>query len=485
MCKKLLLVSVPLLLFTFSLRAQVEDDFNKAMSEFQQFRDSIHKDYESFRRQANEEYARFMEEEWKPFESKPALPTPRKPKPPKPVVAEPQTRPTMDLIPFSGSPVAPKPIDNPQPLEPIKMTPRPNEPMEVFKFFGTPMTIHFDRTCKSIVLKDLKEKSVAALWKQLSEEYYDNLIAECLQNREDKKLCDWSYYLLTQQVAEKICGASTNESVVMQAYLLTQSGYKVRLARSEERLCILLGSDEIIYRRKYFTFNSGRFYIMDSKLGKNAFYIYEHSFPNEKSFSMAITQPKLNVQTTEDKVVKSKRFPEMNVKVATNSNLIDFYNTCPVTDQWNQYSVTSLSEVVKEDLYPMLKKAMEGKTKTEAANMLLNFVQTGFEYATDQEQFGYERPLFPDESFYYPYCDCEDRSILFSCLVRELLGLDVVLLNFPEHLATAVHFEETVPGDYIDIEGVVYTVCDPTYINANIGRCMPELKSVMPIVQRF
>ena len=140
---------------------------------------------------------------------------------------------------------------------------------------------------------------------------------------------------------------------------------------------------------------------------------------------------------------------------------------------------------MKECLYPVLRKAIEGKSQSEAANILINFVQTGFAYATDQDQFGYERPLFPDETFYYPFCDCEDRAILYSCLVRELLGLDAVLLNYPSHLATAVRFADNVSGDYLTIESEKYVICDPTYIGASIGMCMPDLKMVTPKVERI
>ena len=122
----------------------------------------------------------------------------------------------------------------------------------------------------------------------------------------------------------------------------------------------------------------------------------------------------------------------------------------------------------------MLKKQIKGKSQEEAANMLINFVQTAFEYATDDEQFGYERPLFGDEIFYYPYSDCEDRSILYSILIKDLLGLDVVLLHFHGHLATAVKFTEDIDGFYLMIDNEKYLICDPTYINAPIGDCMPD-----------
>jgi len=100
-------------------------------------------------------------------------------------------------------------------------------------------------------------------------------------------------------------------------------------------------------------------------------------------------------------------------------------------------------------------------------------------YQTDEEQFGYKRPLFADETFYYPASDCEDRSILFSILIRELLGLEVVLLHYPNHITTAVHFrDETVNGDYLMIDNKKFIVCDPTYIGANIGQAMRQLKNV-------
>ena len=83
--------------------------------------------------------------------------------------------------------------------------------------------------------------------------------------------------------------------------------------------------------------------------------------------------------------------------------------------------------------------------------------------------------FFAEESLFYPYCDCEDRSILFSRLVRDLLGLKVLLVYYPGHLATAVHFTESVTGDYISLDNQKYVVCDPTYIGAPVGATMPDM----------
>ena len=65
---------------------------------------------------------------------------------------------------------------------------------------------------------------------------------------------------------------------------------------------------------------------------------------------------------------------------------------------------------------------------------------------------------------------------MYSIFVRELLGLDVVLLHYPGHLATAVCFDTDVSGDYMVMDGKRYIVCAPTYINAGVGRAMPQFK---------
>ena len=64
------------------------------------------------------------------------------------------------------------------------------------------------------------------------------------------------------------------------------------------------------------------------------------------------------------------------------------------------------------------------------------------------------------------------------------MGLDVVLLEYPNHMATAVCFDENIDGDYITVSGKKYIICDPTYIGASIGMCMEQFKEVSPQIIR-
>ena len=489
--KRLIMTSLAFL-FAVSLTAQVDDDWSKriresqenAQKEYEQFRQQAEQDYNDFRKRANEEYARFMGNPWTAFERQPAEEIPILPKPPTPVLVVPNTPPAPKPIPFDGKPLPPKPIDHPQPVEPLTPTTQPDVPETVVSFYGTDIIFHFSAN-KPLHMKNSSEGSVATLWKQLSGPEYDNLIAECLQNRNKLNLCDWGYVMMTEQVAETFCGGHTNEAVVLHMYLLTQSGYQMRIARANDKLCVLVGSDEKIYRYNYYRINNSKYYCFDKSIDQNTLQIFNRAYPKEKMMSLDMSQPNLTVKKTPPRTIKSKRYSMVNTTIVLNQNLIDFYNSCPLNSEWELYSKASLSDMAKDALYPVLRKVIEGTTQAQAANILLNFVQTGFDYATDQQQFGYERPLYPDESLYYPFCDCEDRSILFACLVRELMGLDVVLLDYPEHLSTAVCFTEDIEGDYLMLDGKKYIACDPTYIGADIGMSMPTMRKYNPAVVMF
>ncbi|MBQ8531161.1 MAG: hypothetical protein IJ430_08390 [Parabacteroides sp.] len=56
-----------------------------------------------------------------------------------------------------------------------------------------------------------------------------------------------------------------------------------------------------------------------------------------------------------------------------------------------------------------------------------------------------------------------------------LLGLKVLLVYYPGHLATAVCFTEQVTGDYVALNNRKYIICDPTYIGAPVGITMPGM----------
>ena len=156
--------------------------------------------------------------------------------------------------------------------------------------------------------------------------------------------------------------------------------------------------------------------------------------------------------------------------------LISYYQNFPQSD-YPIYFDANVSDTAMASLLAQLAPLVKGKNEEEAVNLLLRFVQTAFAYQTDEQQFNYEKVMLPEETVFYPYSDCEDRAILFSYLVRHLIGLPVVAVHYSDHLATAVAFSAPVKGDAYNFKGKQFVVSDPTYVNANVGMAMPQYKN--------
>ena len=450
--------------------------------------DSLRKNFDDYRRQANEEYAQFMRERWEAFQAMQGAPVPKIPEPPQPFERDKDV--PIPELPIKFDKVITIPTPTPKPVEPMKRPDNPTIPNTPslpsfdFSFYGTPLSVHMSNALK-IKLKDITENSVADAWQQLSSETSDELLEDCLALRDELCLGDWAYYCMIRDFSEKYFGKGTNEAVVMKTYLMAQSGYNVRIGRKDNNLIILLPFDGLVYEATYLSFSGICFYDIDSNKG-GTYYTFNRSFTkNDRVLSLRMPRtPKFAFKSAGEKTYTSKRYPDMTVTMSTNKNLIDFYNGYPKC-QWTNYSWAGLSDEVKAKLYPMLRANVAGKGQIEASNRIINFVQTAFSYQTDDQQFVTERSLFPDETFFYPYCDCEDRSILFSVLMHDILGLDVVLLHYPEHLATAVHFTEELKGTYLTLDNKTYYVSDPTYIGANVGECMPRYTKTNPQIYKL
>jgi len=77
-------------------------------------------------------------------------------------------------------------------------------------------------------------------------------------------------------------------------------------------------------------------------------------------------------------------------------------------------------------------------------------------------------------------------STFCFCPGSDLLALRVVGLDYPGHIATAILFTTPVSGKTISYKNMIFTVCDPTFVNADAGMCMPQYQDVEPkIISMF
>lgn len=485
----LLFASVVVQAQNLSQQEQYEEFRKRAHADFATSREKNEDEYRRFREEANARYADFVREAWAVYKGEPAIPIPYE----SPVVtvppvidtvAEPRP-PRLDPIPHEVVINVPDPVDQPKPVVPIYELPQPVETYHEFLFYGTPCKVRIDSR-HAFELPSIDENAIAQQWIGCSDEIFDNLIRDCLRLRIEMNLCDYAYLQLLDTLAESFLGKDTNEAAFLMAFLYCQTGYKMRLGRTEDnsRLVMFFSSMHTIFNLSYYVIDDMRFYPY-GVTGDN-FYISDAVFDNEQPMSLVLTSsPLLGDNCADARRLASHRYPDVVASTVINKNLIDFYSTYPISShsgnvmtQWAVYANTPVSKTVKQTLYVDLKQKIAGLSPVEAVSRLLDWVQTGFEYRLDKEEWGKERIFFADETLFYPYCDCEDRSILFTRLVRDLVGLDAVLVYYPGHLAAAVAFPNEVEGDYFNFEGDKYFVCDPTYIGASVGMTMPQVANL-------
>ena len=416
--------------------------------------------------------------------AKPATPA-TKPATPTAKPASPTAKPTTPAA-KPATPTTPPavvPVPTAKPSAPMSALYKESSEKQMINYCG--QRIYVDKSLKGVCsIGNMREKAVADAYEAICKADYKPLLADCRQLKKDLKLNDWGVFLFVRDVSNALC-ADANASVVMQQFLLNELGYKSKMARRADRdqMLLFVATDCKMYGRPYFTKDGLNYYNLTSD-ETCQFYMCQEDSPKAKSsIDMQITNaPLLNSGMVNS--VHKNGAGTVAVSVDVPKSLMLFYKSMPQCD-YSVYVNAKVNPAVADRLLSSLAPIVDGKSETEAANLLINFVQTGFKYATDQEQFGYEKPFFVEELFYYPYCDCEDRSVLYSYLVRNLLKLDVVLLDYPNHIATAVCFNENVSGDFVTVEGKKYIVCDPTYIGASIGKAMPQFKRVAAKVLKY
>ena len=477
-------IAVAFLLFVPALfcRAQTTDDYEtfrqSIMSDFRRNREEVLAGFNSYRDSLNRAYSDFLRNTWSSVESRSATPLPVDPSPVEPPLYNPSEDPSPVVV-IPREVPAPSPLPRPHPVEPVRETPRPEEKAFSVSFYGIDESVRLPSTAR-VSLPSPDGDLVASAWEDLSCRSLDNALADCLRIRDQYDLCDWAYLEFLHTLSSRFC-TDSNGATLLAAFLYCQSGYQMRLARDGARLVLLYGSRNHVFETPYYVLDGKTFYTYGTPA--SALHICDAAYQGERPMSLLIEkEPKLGGMLSPSRKVSSTKYPDMAVTSRVPEQLIKFYSGYPTAEfdgkslsRWAMYAETPFAARTSELLYPALREKLEGLSKLDAVNRLLNLVQTGFEYELDDNVWGRDRAFFAEETLYYPYSDCEDRSILFSRLVRDLVGLDVALVSYPGHLATAVKFDTDVDGSCVMIGNDRYVVCDPTFIGAPAGRQMPGL----------
>jgi len=434
-------------------------------------------------------FSEFLRIRWKQFEAFAGLELDKTPKPPVVPVYEPPD--TTMVRPEPKEPDKP-PIVEPPPIVPPQPEPKP-PPMDPrlamlsVPFLGDTLSIPMDKSMPLKFPGPLDNSPIASHWERLAKAQYPTTLESLKGYEETYVLNDWGYGNLVQAVANHLYGdASSPGKTLFVWFFLVKSGYDVKVGYNADHLALLVPTDHIVYNTRYYQISDeGKYYTLSfgPKPTKDAesLRIYEGTYPDA---TRRMNYGQNMVPKVANRMVARKRTFTYNgtrheVNTLQNTSVVQLYRHFPLIDL-PLYFKAPLSTQSDDVLLQSLSEVIDGKSEYEAVNTLLRFVQTAFDYQVDGQQFGREKYLIPDETLAYDYCDCEDRSILFAYLVRTLVGLPIIGLDYPGHIATAVKFKGFSGGAKVKYNGSRYTICDPTYINADVGIAMPQFKDVKP-----
>ena len=466
-------------------KMQQQQGVQQQKMEFQQYKD-----------ERDREFTDFLKKQWKETGLLKGLVRDEKPKP----VVMPVARPEPIKLPVIkpkhvqpeatplDKPVDVRPVPAPVP-EPVKPAPLPVQVQQGGRarvdFFGSKIDFYYAPELKRTIPGRINETVVSNFWSELGKADYEPLLGQVNKQSEALLLNDWGYLILVHRLSREIYPSSANRQALFTWFVLTKAGYQSRIAYDAYRVYLLMPSRHQIYDTPFFTFDKQRYYAvsLDGSHHKPArVYTYEGHYPGAvEKLDMRLNNKAARGDHASTRALRfdygGKHYV---VDIEYEKSRVDFLNTYPQLDL-ELYFDSKVGETTASPLLKQLSVAIEEMEEQEAVNFLLRFVQTSLKYKTDDAQFGRENYLFPEETVYYPYSDCEDRSVLFAWLVRRLLGLEVIGLNYPGHVATAVLMKQST-GDYVVHDGKRFTVTDPTYINARAGMTMPEYRISKPDV---
>ncbi len=331
----------------------------------------------------------------------------------------------------------------------------------------------------------LDNKAVARLWERFTESE-SGLVDDCLALRDDLNLCDWGYLQLTGEVSRVMIPDNEVAAGVMWAWLMCQSGYDVRPAIADGTLILLFNTDRVVYERPGYNIDGRTYYPVNPPEG---------GYGSLRAVDRLFSPQSVPLRMTVDRVPRFADAPLPDIykssswkgappfRVPVGAQLASFLRGFPLVD-WTSYAEAELSPWVTTTVVEALRIITDGMEAHDAVNTILDYTQHGFDYMTDGDQFGAEKPFFFEENFVYPFNDCEDRAILFARLVHDLLGLDVVFLHYPKHLCTAVDIPGQDSGYHVTVDGRRFWICDPCYIPSRAGAlATPYRKSTPEIIR--
>lgn len=331
--------------------------------------------------------------------------------------------------------------------------------------------------------------SLQAALMHLEEADYGALIDSLLAYRNTYGLNDWLYYQLIRKTAQELSPKETNylRYTLYKWFLLSKSGYDARLALAKDKVIFYVFNNEDIADIPFFMVEGKKYMCLN-------YHDYAQANLNDdpprpvrltvagavNSFSYKVTSmPDFKpADYTDKKLAFIYDHKQYHFSIRLNKEVQQLFVNYPGVD-FESYFNIPLSKETYSSLIPVLKNITHKMDQKKGVDYLMRFTRYAFLYENDQDNFGKEKRMSPEQTLFSAYSDCDDRAALFFYLVKEVYNLPMIALLYPTHITMAVQFSKPV-GEPIWYKGKIYSVCEPTPAKEDlpIGRLAANLKNV-------
>lgn len=443
---------------------------------FDEFRRSILGNYDKYRSELLSQYGKYLDSLWVEYPQNAGVERNPVPKPKDIPVAE-------DASPKPSDGVPPAPEETPDAGDAPISPSRPQHKNGIdLPFYGIRLSMP---DVEYAIPNNLSRGRVSALWEYMySGDYQEPIIKEIRRLADELNLNDYLVFELTQcYVDTKFSGYTSFSRYALKHFLLSNMGYDVRLAETGSGVpMILLPFKQMVYGRSFLNIGGRDYFAFSDAPFNLSEPIYTCPLPSDldlgDSFDLKLKELKLPYKPYRYEI----GYGDITLTGEVNANIYPIlyrYPQMPIGD----YAQSVVDSDMRRSVVSQLIRVLGNDSQKDQAERLLRFTQSAFDYATDGDNHGFEKPYFFEEVVYYPKCDCEDRAVFYSYLLYHVAGIENHIISYPGHEAVSLTLpSEELKGTSYDYEGKVFFISDPTFIGASIGMCMPGFETVKPTI---
>lgn len=356
-----------------------------------------------------------------------------------------------------------------------------------FEFYNETFNLQIDSSILIHTKSVLSEQYIKACYDQVNAGKYRPIMDSLIAYKTKHQLNDWLYYQLIRKTAQSISPKQENYEryTFYKWFLMGKSGYDVRLTIADNRIIFYAYNDEDISDIPFLLFKNKKYMCLNyhdyahADLNKVPPYDMINIPDAQNAFSYKITRmPDFKPENyAEKKLEFNYKHKVYHFNIKLNPDVAAIFTNYPVVDFADYFNIP-LSKETYGSFIPLLKSNVSRMSQKKGIDYLMRFTRYAFLYESDEDNFGKEKRLSPEETLFAKYSDCDDRAALFFYLVKEIYNLPMIALLYPTHITMAVQFDKPI-GDPIVYKGKTYSMCEPTpqQQDLNIGQIAAKLKN--------